>query len=237
MKSKPLSLYLLLLAGSPLLPSCASNQALRASLADRDQLIRDLRAENQATQQRLKLVTHDRDELRTTLTNQAMEVPPAPIEASADTRRPTPDPADYGPVIDTAGLDVHGISLERQGDSVIFGIPASATFASGSATLSMEGEKALDAVIPQLKTAFPDGARFFIEGHTDSERIKRSKFASNRDLSYHRARAVHEYLVTRGQIEDKRFVVVAHGPHHPRDTNDSKEGRSNNRRVEIVVRP
>ncbi len=237
MKSKPLSLCLLLLAGGPLLPSCASNQALRASLADRDQLIRDLRAENQSTQQRLKKVTYDRDQLQTTLSQQALEIPVEPVEASLDTRRPAPAPEVYGPEIDTAGLDAYGISLDRQGDSVIFGIPASATFASGSATLSMEGEKALDAVIPQLKTAFPDGARFFIEGHTDSERIKRSKFASNRDLSYHRARAVHEYLVTRGQIEDRRFVVVAYGPHRPLDSNDSKEGRSNNRRVEIVVRP
>ncbi|HPF13490.1 MAG: OmpA family protein [Planctomycetes bacterium] len=233
MKFQPLLSLVLLAAFGPALTGCASNQALRASLQDRDALIRDLRAENQAVKERIQAVTYDRDQLQVALNDRALDPIPLPAEASAD-RAPGAKASD--PKIDTTGFEGMGISLERYGDTVVFGIPASATFASGSATLSHEGEAALNAVITQLKTAFPATSTFYIEGHTDSERIKRSKFSSNRDLSYHRARAVHEYLVTNGRIDDARFVVVAYGPHKPKDTNDTAEGRAHNRRVEIVVR-
>jgi len=232
MNTRSLLLSASLVLMAPGFTGCASNQALRASLSDRDQLIRDLREENQAVKYRLQEVTHDRDLLKSALTDKALDVP---VTAAESTYEPQSDGL-YGEDLDTALFEDEGISVDRYANEVILGIPASMTFGSGSASLSRAGESALDAVLGQLKSAFPDG-RFFIEGHTDAQRIRRSKFASNRDLSYARARAVHEYLVTRGEIDDQRFVVVAHGPHKPKDSNDTEEGRGNNRRVEIVVKP
>ncbi|MEZ5974058.1 MAG: OmpA family protein [Planctomycetota bacterium] len=223
---------MLLLLLAPVWTGCASNQALRASLADRDDLIHNLRAENQAIKERIQDVTYDRDLLQQALSDQAVQGGSTPIAASMERDLPV----DRGPAIDTTGFADLGISMDRMGDAIVFRIPSSTTFASGSASLSHDGEAALNLVIPQLKNALGDGALVYVEGHTDSEQIKRSKFTTNRDLSYSRARAVHDYLVERGRIEDARFVVVAHGPHAPLDTNETAQGRARNRRVEIVVR-
>ena len=87
----------------------------------------------------------------------------------------------------------------------------------------------------RLKSDFQDGARFFIEGHTDSDPIKRSSFASNRELSIARAMAVLEFLVTEGKVPDRRFVVVGHGQYDPIAPNDNSS-KAKNRRVEIVVK-
>ncbi|MCA9001814.1 MAG: OmpA family protein, partial [Planctomycetes bacterium] len=217
---------------SPLFTGCASSQALRASLADRNALIRDLQNENSAIRERLQLVTYDRDQLELTLSERAIVPEVEPLEASS--------PTDMGgapfPALNDSGLSDVGVELERRGDSVVFTIPSAITFGSGSATLSSEGEAALNAVAKRLKADFDDKVLFFVEGHTDSERIRRSKFRSNRELAGARARAVHEHLVTQGHIEDQRFVVVSHGPHRPIDTNATAEGRARNRRVEIIVR-
>ncbi len=230
--SRNLALLALVGLGSPLFTGCASSQALRASLADRNALIRDLKAENQSIRERLQLVTYDRDQLELTLSERAIVPDMEPVEASS--------PKDMGsaplPELNSTGLEAVGVELERRGDSVVFTIPSAITFGSGSATLSSVGEQALGAVAKRLKADFSAEVLFFVEGHTDSERIRRSKFRSNRELSGARARAVHGYLVTHGHIEDSRFVVVSHGPHQPLDTNATAKGRANNRRVEIIVR-
>jgi flagellar motor protein MotB len=230
--SRNLSLLALVALGSPLFTGCASSQALRASLSDRNALIRDLKSENQSIRDRLQLVTYDRDQLEITLSERAIVPEMETMEASS--------PQNMGsapfPELNSTGLDAVGVELERRGDSVVFTIPSAITFGSGSATLSSVGEQALAAVAKRLKEDFSGEVVFFVEGHTDSERIRRSKFRSNRELSGARARAVHEFLVTHGHIEDVRFVVVSHGPHQAIDTNTTAEGRAHNRRVEIVVR-
>jgi OOP family OmpA-OmpF porin len=69
-----------------------------------------------------------------------------------------------------------------------------------------------------------------IEGHTDSQGNDQANLA----LSQARAEAVRQYLVGRGVAQDK-VRAVGRGEQQPVATNDSPEGRANNRRVEIVV--
>ncbi len=226
--SRNISLLAIVVLGSPLFTGCATSQALRASLADRNDLIRDLKNENSAIRERLQLVTYDRDQLEMTLAERAIVPEMETMEASMGSAPP--------PELNNSGLEAVGVELERRGDSVVFTIPSAITFGSGSATLSSAGEQALSAVAKRLKADFAGDVLFFVEGHTDSQRIRRSKFRSNRELSGARARSVHSYLVTHGRIDDKRFVVVSHGPHQPLDTNSTAEGQARNRRVEIVVR-
>ena len=232
MLSKTLLSLTAIVALGPLMTGCASNQALRASLSDRDDLIRSLRAEKQAIQDRIQSITYDRDQLQMTLNGRALEVNPVRTQ-DASFRDNMPDVE--GPKVDAEKLTSVGVTYSRTGDTSVFQIPSSATFASGSATLSSNGEKALREVIQQLKQNFP-ASDYFIEGHTDSEPIRRSRFTTNRDLSYHRSRAVHDFLVEQGEVDDSRCVIVAHGPHRPIDVNATPEGRAHNRRVEIVVR-
>ncbi len=69
-----------------------------------------------------------------------------------------------------------------------------------------------------------------IAGHTDSQ----GSDAHNLELSLNRARAVYEYLTAKG-IDPSRLSYKGYGKNHPIDTNDTAEGRANNRRTEFKV--
>ena len=68
-----------------------------------------------------------------------------------------------------------------------------------------------------------------IEGYTDTDPIRKSKWASNEHLSFERAHAVEKYLISRG-VDTKRMYVGAFGPDRPR-----RAASPQSRRVEIVV--
>ncbi len=140
----------------------------------------------------------------------------------------TPPPSSF-PELDALGV---GYGL-RDGHMVI-SIPSSISFGAGKAELSKDGQRALREVAQTLRSKYNAGY-FHIEGHTDSDPIKKSKFASNRDLSIARAMAVLSYLVEDCGLEDEQCVVVGHGQYRNVASNDTKSNKARNRRVEIVV--
>ena len=71
-----------------------------------------------------------------------------------------------------------------------------------------------------------------VEGHTDSTGTP----AKNDPLSLARAEEVKQFLVSRG-VPAMRISARGFGASHPVASNDSPEGRANNRRVEIVIEP
>ena len=105
-------------------------------------------------------------------------------------------------------------------------------FASNEATLLPAATKSLDNVVAALKGVPANSGKVVIEGHTDS----RGARSYNRDLAERRARAVRDYLVSRG-MSSEQFAVDGVGPDRPVADNRSAEGRANNRRVEIVLPP
>ena len=72
--------------------------------------------------------------------------------------------------------------------------------------------------------------RITIAGHTDSQ----GKAQTNLILSKKRAEAVRDFLVQRG-VSTERIIVQFFGEERPVDTNDTPEGRQNNRRVEMEI--
>jgi outer membrane protein OmpA-like peptidoglycan-associated protein len=101
-------------------------------------------------------------------------------------------------------------------------------FETDSARLAGISDRQLDAVASVLK-AYP--ARYIlVEGHTDNT----GDSAYNAQLSLDRAKAVREALIGRG-IEPGRISAVGSGDANPIASNDTEEGRAENRRVELVV--
>lgn len=100
-------------------------------------------------------------------------------------------------------------------------------FESGSAKLTKNSYKTLDLVVALLK-AIP-AAKLEIQGHTDNT----GSAEKNTQLSQDRAVAVGLYFVSQG-IEKNRLRPVGYGPSQPVQTNDTKAGRTANRRVELV---
>ena len=133
-------------------------------------------------------------------------------------------------------LDDLGIEYGSRNGQFFISIPSEITFASGKAELSRGGKEALRAVARRLLEDHP-GGDYWIEGHTDSDPIKKSSWGSNRDLSVARGMAVLHFLVEECNVPDDSCVVAGHGQYNPLAANDSKEGKAKNRRVEIVVRP
>jgi len=74
-----------------------------------------------------------------------------------------------------------------------------------------------------------------LEGHTDSVPIHNRRFRSNWDLSAARSIAVLLLLETRYGITPQRFAIAGYADNLPVAGNDSDEGRSQNRRVDIVI--
>jgi len=137
-------------------------------------------------------------------------------------------------VADNPELDALGIDYSMRGGNAVISIPSEVTFAPGKADLTKKGQEALKTVARVLLDKHRDGS-FWIEGHTDTDPIKKSKWESNRELSVERAMAVLHYLVEECSVPDDQCVVAGHGQYEPVTDNDSAAGKARNRRVEIVV--
>lgn len=103
-------------------------------------------------------------------------------------------------------------------------------FATAKTKILERSEPALQTLYEYMTDEMNKDRRIRIIGHTDNV----GKDAANQKLSEGRAKAVREELIKRG-IDPSRIEAEGRGETQPRDTNDTEEGRQNNRRVEIEV--
>ncbi|MFI5301788.1 MAG: OmpA family protein [Polyangiales bacterium] len=103
-------------------------------------------------------------------------------------------------------------------------------FATDRAEILPESDKILGEVSKILRE-HPEITKVRIEGHTDN----RGGADHNKDLSTRRAASVVKWLTTKGKLDAKRFESEGFGQDRPIDTNDTPEGRQNNRRVEFHI--
>ena len=123
-----------------------------------------------------------------------------------------------------------GVEVVRKGDNITLGMPGNVTFALNSAQLNPEFDSVLDKVASTLVEY--NQTMIQIAGHTDST----GSHEYNMKLSEQRAMSVKNYLAGRG-VPAKRMVTVGAGPDYPVASNDTPEGRAENRRVEITIVP
>jgi outer membrane protein OmpA-like peptidoglycan-associated protein len=102
-------------------------------------------------------------------------------------------------------------------------------FKTGKARLLPEGEQQIKEFV-ELIEEYDDSRAIAIEGHTDSRGSK----AYNKGLSKRRAETVRKALIARG-IESDRLIIKGFGEKEPIATNRTKNGRQQNRRVEIIL--
>jgi chemotaxis protein MotB len=132
-------------------------------------------------------------------------------------------------MIDAGKLEV----TTRQGRMIVK-LPAEVLFASGSAQLSEAGHAPLKELAGVLKQ-FPD-RRFMVAGHTDNVPIGPSNYKSNWELSTARAVTVTEFLASSG-VNPSRLTAAGYSEYDPIRPNATDAGRSENRRIEIVLLP
>ena len=128
-------------------------------------------------------------------------------------------------------IDAKLVTVRRENMWLEIEINADILFPSGAGEFAPAAEPVLDKLAEVLKP-FPNPIR--VEGHTDDRRIRTTAFPSNWELSAARAASVvHQF--TRQGIDPLRLEIVGFGEFHPRQPNDTSEGRNANRRVVVLV--
>jgi chemotaxis protein MotB len=125
------------------------------------------------------------------------------------------------------------LEVEREGDEVVIRIASQGSFNSGSAAVAQSFTTTLDQVGVTINQ---ESGNVRIEGHTDNIPVAFSEtFNSNWDLSAARAASVAAYLTTESELSGERIEVIGFSDTLPLASNDSSEGRSRNRRIEIRI--
>ena len=128
-------------------------------------------------------------------------------------------------------IDAKLITVKRESMWLEIEINTDILFSSGSGAFSSSAEPVLNKLAEVLKP-FPNPIR--VEGHTDDRPIHTAAFPSNWELSAARAASVvHQF--TKEGIDPLRLEIVGFGEFHPRQPNNSAEGRNANRRVAVLV--
>ena len=130
------------------------------------------------------------------------------------------------------------ITIQQVRDRLTINMVDRVLFDSGQAQVKPAGIKVLKQVADVLKTVTDKQIR--IEGHTDNVPISsklQDRFKTNWELSTARATTVVRYLIDQGTVDRQYLSAVGYADTHPIAANDSEEGRSSNRRIEIVLYP
>jgi outer membrane protein OmpA-like peptidoglycan-associated protein len=129
-----------------------------------------------------------------------------------------------------AQLQGTGVSVTRSGDNIILNMPGNVTFQTNSADINASFYQVLNSVAIVLKEF--DKTVVDVAGHADSVGSDDANLA----LSQRRASSVSSYLGAQG-IDSQRLITVGYGESRPIASNDTPEGRQQNRRVEITLLP
>jgi len=128
------------------------------------------------------------------------------------------------------------VRLEMLNKGLVITFVDEILFDSGKAKIRKEGYSVLDRVAKVLNKQVRDRS-IAIEGHTDTQPIRKSKWKSNWELSTARATSVLHYLIDKRGVAPERLCVTGYGEFRPVAPNNTKLGRQQNRRVEITILP
>lgn len=122
------------------------------------------------------------------------------------------------------------VTMRITTDGLVISLHEAGFFPSGSAEI----RAASIPMLSSLAVTLPAGP-LRIEGHTDNVPIHTTQFATNWELSTARATAIARLLLERGPIDPANLSAAGYAEFHPVATNDTPEGRAQNRRVDIIL--
>ncbi len=194
--------------------------------------IKSLKEENTKVQDNLMSVTKDRGQLKTSLDEmkQAMD---EMRQRQNEERKRLKEFEDLTQRFKKL-TDSGALSIQFVDGKMVVSLGSDVLFNSGSAKLSAAGQEALKEVTTQLTSIA--GKRYQVEGHTDNVPINTATFPSNWELASARALNVTRAMMDAGMPAD-RISAASFAETSPRASNDSAEGRAQNRRIAIVVVP
>jgi len=124
------------------------------------------------------------------------------------------------------------VAMSVRSEGLVVSLREMGFFDSGSATLRASSLDAISRLAKVLKLR-PEDIR--IEGHTDNVPIHTSRFANNWDLSTARATGLIQLLIANYGMLPGRLSVAGYAQFHPVSSNETPEGRAQNRRLDVVI--
>ena len=134
------------------------------------------------------------------------------------------------------GLEGEGLSIEQRNGKVYISLEEELLFASGQYEVNATGIEALNRLSVAL--ANQDNLEILVEGHTDSIPLSgKGLIKDNWDLSVMRATQVVKVLTQNKDLNPIKVIYAGRAQHMPIETNKTIEGRSANRRIEMILSP
>jgi len=129
-------------------------------------------------------------------------------------------------------LQQQGLDLHREPRGLVISVPQAVLFASGDDRVS----PAAYPMVAQIAAVLRDVQnKVALVGHADSIPIHNQRFKSNWELSAARSLNLLALLSTGYGIEESRLSIQSYGSYSPKSSNDTEDGRAENRRVEILI--
>lgn len=133
------------------------------------------------------------------------------------------------------GISDNDVTVEVDKTVVFINLSDKMLFQSGSSVLTSRAQEVLGKIAQILKSR-PD-MEMMVEGYTDNVPIKSDCLRDNWDLSVKRATSVVRVLQNSYSIDPNRLIAAGRGQYNALASNDTREGRSTNRRTRIIILP
>lgn len=126
----------------------------------------------------------------------------------------------------------HTITVSPTREGIVVSLKEAGFFDSGSAVIRPD---ALSTIAHFIGVIRPYPVHIRIEGHTDNVPIHTARFDSNWELSTARATEMIKLFIAQFGIAPNRLSASGYGEYYPIASNDTPEGRAQNRRVDLVL--
>jgi chemotaxis protein MotB len=129
-------------------------------------------------------------------------------------------------------LQQQGLDLHREPRGLVISVPQAVLFASGDDRISRSAYPLVSQIASVLRDVKNKVA---LVGHADAVPIHNRRFKSNWELSAARSLSLLSLLAGDYGIDESRLSIQSYGSYNPKSSNDTEDGRAENRRVEILI--
>ncbi|MEN8137517.1 MAG: OmpA family protein [Bacteroidota bacterium] len=134
------------------------------------------------------------------------------------------------------GFEGKGLTVEQRNGKVYVSLENRLLFPSGSWQVNAQGKDAVNQLAGVL--AVQNDINILIEGHTDSDAYRgNGTLIDNWDLSVKRSTAIVRLIMNTRGIDPTRITAAGRSKYIPVATNNTSEGKSKNRRIEVIIEP
>ena len=134
------------------------------------------------------------------------------------------------------GLEGEGLTIEKRNGKVYISLEEDLLFASGKYVVNSGGVTALNKLATALSTQ--TDLEILVEGHTDNIPLSgKGLVKDNWDLSVMRATNVVKVLTKNQSLNPLQLTAAGRAEFVPIASNETKQGRSSNRRIEMILSP